>query len=98
MLTLILISLVAYIMISNGIKTTQMSSIKTNNKTNDMILIVSIILSKYAWVYLDFITNKDNYVILTVVSELLNLGRMIPTIYILKVVVDMHREYMKVCL
>ena len=48
--------------------------------------------------YITFISNKSNYVALTLLSELLNLGRVYPMVYAAKVITDMHREYMKLCL
>jgi len=59
-----------------------------------VVLAVSVVLNAY----IGFISNKSNYAYLTIVSELLNLGRVYPAVYIAKVIVDMHREYMKLCL
>ncbi len=63
-----------------------------------LIFKVSIKLAMILDMYFRFITNKNNYIILTVISEILNLGRVYPAILASKVVVDMHREYMKMVL
>jgi len=64
----------------------------------NLLLKVSIKLAMIVDLYFQFITNKNNYVVLTVISEILNLGRIYPAVLACKVVVDMHREYMKMVL
>ena len=55
-------------------------------------------LSVIVMSYMLFISKKQNYIVLTLISELLNTIRVIPVALGLKVIVDMHREWMKICL
>jgi len=95
MVTLNLIAIVAIIVVVMDRKSVVVS-------LNDMDIFVvdaaMISISDMLFVYVGFISNKSNYTYLTIASEVLNLVRVYPPALAMKVVIDMHREYMKVCL
>ena len=69
---------------------TTMSSI-----TSSVINVLCIIIDMIVYQYINVIGNKNNYVVLTVISECLSPMRGIVPLYIAKVIIDMHREYMR---
>ena len=46
--------------------------------------------------YITFIGSEKNYIVLTIISEILNLFRIFPIFYAMKVIIDIHREMMKI--
>jgi len=46
--------------------------------------------------YIECLSSVDVYTYLTITSEILNLFRVLPFILMLKIVVDMHREFIKI--
>ena len=57
-------------------------------------LLIKIVLLINA--YITFIGSEKNYILLTIISEILNVFRVFPIALGAKVIVDVHREMMKV--
>ena len=55
-------------------------------------------ISEFILGYISFISSVKAYMYLTVLSEVLNIFRIIPAVLMCKVVVDLHREMMKIIL
>jgi len=48
--------------------------------------------------YVDFIADARVYSVLTFISEVCNMFRVIPIVLIAKIIIDTHREFIKVVL
>ena len=62
------------------------------------IYILSIEIIRALFAYVDFISNPAVFAVLTLISEVLNLFRFFPLILLAKIIIDMHRELIKIVL
>ena len=62
------------------------------------IYILSIEIIRALFAYVDFISNPAVFAVLTLISEILNLFRIFPIILLCKIIIDLHRELIKIVL